>query len=121
MSNNVEVTFAERAELEKVVVLNVLDGHNGGLTPVPLPREEAARVLELNCRMERTSYIGHGTMIGRFLDAYAYIVPETTVGWAWSQLYEVLSGALHGIEVDRLDVPKTYRPETVDVIIENVK
>jgi hypothetical protein len=105
---DVSVTFAAEASLDRVVLLQAVEGQE---TPQGelLPLAPAAEAVELNCRMERTAYLGHGFRIGRFLEAYRYVVPASAYGRQWNAgLRPFLTEALAGIRAFRVKAPLGY-------------
>ena len=113
---DVSVAFVAEASLGRVVLLQAVEGQ-AAPEPAPLKLGPAAEALELNCRMERTAYIGHGFRIGRFLEAYRYVVPQSTYGHGWDRgLGQALRELIAPTKAYRIAVPKRYDPNLADLI-----
>ncbi|MFO8013071.1 MAG: hypothetical protein R6X20_07170 [Phycisphaerae bacterium] len=105
---DVSVAFAAEASLDRVVLLQAMEGQEAPEAG-PLPPAPAAEAVELNCRMERTAYLGHGFRIGRFLEAYRYVVPASAYGRQWDAgLRPFLTEALAGTRAFRVKTPRGY-------------
>ncbi len=113
---DVGVRFSREAALEKVIVLLARPGDNVPVTLEPIDRDEAAERVTLNCRMERTSYVGHGYVIGRFLEAYQYVVPESSFGEAWANLGHTLATLVAGARTYRAEAGLTHDRRLADAM-----
>ncbi len=107
--------FVRQARLERIAILQIVEGGGGGDTP-RLASRAAAESLELNCRMERTSYVGHGMIIGRFLEAYRYVVPESAFGHEWDGLGGALERMLAGAAAHRIVAGRWFNRRLADVV-----
>ena len=104
----VDVAFVPEASLGAVVLVQAVQGQTAPEAS-PMAPTPAAEALELNCRMERTAYVGHGFRIGRFLEAYRYVVPESTYGQPWETgLGPTLAKILADTRAFRLKTPRRY-------------
>ncbi len=112
----VDIAFVPEASLGAVALVQAVEGQTAPEAS-PMAPAPAAEALELNCRMERTAYIGHGFRIGRFLEAYRYVVPESTYGHAWDQgLGPALRDLVAPAPAYRIAVPTRYDPHLADVV-----
>ncbi len=111
----VGLEFSREARLETVAVLQAIEGCEEPVAKT-LTLDAAAESIELNCRMERTSYVGHGYIVGRFLEAYRYIVPQSTYGRQWDGLGNALKELLLTARAARVETPRHYDRRLVDVI-----
>jgi len=112
---DVGVEFVREARLEQVAVVHTVEGRTHP-EATPLAPDAAAESLELNCRMERTSYVGLKFIIGRFLEAYPYVVPESTYGREWEALGPALVALLRGASCRRIDTGVRYDRRLVDLL-----
>lgn len=111
----VGVEFTRTAELHSVALLQAVEGCTEPVAE-PLALEAAAESVELNCRMERTSYVGHGYIIGRYLEAYRYVVPQSSWHRPWEGLGPALAGMLRGTRMARVSATPGYDRRLADVI-----
>jgi len=111
----VGLEFVRQARLERLVILQIVNGGGGPQSGRLAPRA-AAESLELNCRMERTSYVGHGTIIGRFLEAYRYVVPESAFGCEWDGLGGALERMLAGAAAHEVVAGRRFERRLADVV-----
>ncbi len=111
---DVPLTLATEARLEAVALVDVEAGRTAPERTDAGPA--AARRLALNCRMERTSYVGHGTVLGRFLEAYRYVVPATDYGRAWDGLEGALETLTAGARWAHVAAGEAYDPRVADLI-----
>ncbi len=114
--DQVDLTFSRQARLAKLIVLQASPGPRREPHAEPLQSAAAAECVTLNCRMERTSYVGHGTMIGRFLEAYRYIVPQSAYGWQWDNLGPILAELLKDSPAWQVKSGLRYTRTLVDLI-----
>ena len=111
----VGVEFQREARLEKVAIVHTVEGLADPET-VRMEPGAAAESLELNCRMERTSYVGLQFIIGRFLEAYSYVVPESTYGREWDALGAALATLVRGVACRRIETGIRYDRRLVDLL-----
>jgi hypothetical protein len=109
------IEFGREARLEKLVLVDQVEDCREPAAE-PMTPAVAADRLALNCRMERIAYVGHGTIIGRFLDAYRYVVPESPYGRAWDGLEEALAGMTGGVRHSRMAAPRRYDRRLADAV-----
>jgi len=113
---DVDVAFAPEASIGAVALVQAVEGQTAP-EAAPMDPTPAAECLELNCRMERTAYIGHGFRIGRFLEAYRYVVPESTYGYGWDRgLGQALRELIAPAKTYRIAAPKRYDPHLADLV-----
>jgi hypothetical protein len=113
----VGVEFSREADLGKLVLVDQVEGCVAPQA-APLDNRTAAEMLHLNCRMERTAYVGYGTIIGRFLEGHRYVVPESTYGHEWDGLGEALAGLVGGARALRVASPARYMSAVTDMVEE---
>jgi hypothetical protein len=111
----VGVEFSREADLGRLVLVDQVEGCTSPAA-APVAHVTAAEMLHLNCRMERTSYVGYGTIIGRFLEAYSYVVPESAYGREWDGLSDALAGLVTGVPARRIVTPARYDPGVTDLV-----
>jgi hypothetical protein len=105
---DVSVAFVPEASLDRVVLLQAVEGQ-AVPEAAPFPLSPAAEAVELNCHMERTAYLGHGFRIGRFLEAYRYVVPASSYGRLWDTgLRPFLTEAFTVTKAFRVKAPRGY-------------
>lgn len=109
------VAFSRRSRLGRLVLVDQTEGCAAPESS-PLDPAAAAARLALNCRMERVAYVGHGTVIGRFLEAYRYVMPDSTYSRAWDGLGQALAGLMSGVPACRIVAPPAYDRRLADAV-----
>lgn len=111
----VGLELVREARLGPIAIVHTVEGQERPEVSVLGP-DAAAEMLELNCRMERTTYVGLKYIIGRFLEAYRYVVPESSYGTAWDALGPALRGLIQGAPCHRIVTGLGYDRRLADAL-----
>lgn len=111
----VGLELVREARLSRIALVYTVEGQDRPETSV-LESGAAAEKLELNCRMERTTYVGLKYVIGRFLEGYRYVVPDSSYGAAWDALGPALRGLVEGVPCRRIAAGLDYDPRLADTV-----
>jgi hypothetical protein len=79
--------------------------------------EEMLKMLFFNQVMERTSYVSHKTIIGKFLEAYRFIFPEFKFFPSQREWIELFIGNLKGIPFRVLEIPLKWESHFVEKLL----
>jgi len=111
----VSLELVREAALGPIAVVHTVEGQDRPESSA-LDADAAAEMLALNCRMERTTYVGLKYIIGRFLESYRYVVPASTYGAAWDALEPTLRQRIAGAPCCRVTTGLAYDRRLVDVL-----
>jgi len=75
------------------------------------------KMLFFNQTMERTSYVSHKTVIGKYFDAYRFIFPESTFFPSRGEWEKLLMGSFEGIPFRVLEVPIRWQNHFTEKIL----
>jgi hypothetical protein len=75
------------------------------------------RMLLFNQMMERTSYVSHKTIIGKFFDAYRFIFPESKFFPDREEWEDLLMMSFEGIPFRVLEVPIEWQSHFTDKLL----
>lgn len=75
------------------------------------------KMLFFNQTMERTSYVSHKTLIGKYFDAYRFIFPESTFFPTREKWENLLKGSFEGIPFRILEVPIHWQNHFTEKIL----
>lgn len=79
--------------------------------------EEMLKMLLFNQVMERTSYVSHKTIIGKFLEAYRFIFPEFNFFPSQRGWIELFMGNLKSIPFRVLEIPLKWESHFVEKLL----
>jgi len=79
--------------------------------------EEMLKMLLFNQMMERTSYVSHKTIIGKFLEAYRFIFPEFKFFPGQREWIELFMGNLKSIPFRVLEIPLKWESHFVEKLL----
>ncbi len=78
-----------------------------------LPQETGFRKLELNNRMERSSFISTNYWIGNFMNAYTYVFPENPFASHWSRCQSIQRALLSSSRFHSLEICNRWYEENL--------
>lgn len=106
----------DRSNLACLNMLLLRNGPSGGYAESPA-REAVTRMLLFNQFMERTSYVSHKTVIGKFLDAYRFVFPASRFFPEKGAWYRRLEETFRHIPYRVLTVPREWDRSLTDQLL----
>ena len=77
-------------------------------------RQGALRMLLFNQMMERTSYVSHKTIIGKYLEAYRFVFPDSKLFANEKEREKLLERSFQGVPFKVVEVPRRWESHFIE-------